>query len=224
LVVVGVTLAELRRLLERHACRHVARQRIVRARLVGHDLRPEAACEQVRLDIGTVAEETDRERLTRGFRFLGPRERLIHRRGLPVEVVRLDTPFDPGGVDLDADHHPLVHRDGERLGAAHPAESPRERDRARERAAEPLRRALGERLVRSLEDPLGPDVDPRPRRHLAVHRETGVLELAERVPVRPLRHQHRVGDQDPGRHLVRAEDADRLAGLHEERLVVGQAP
>ena len=68
-----------------------------------------------------------------------------------------------------------------------------------ERAAEALRRALGERLVRALQDALGPDVDPRARGHLPVHREPGRLELAERVPVRPLRHEHRVRDQHPRR-------------------------
>ena len=41
------------------------------------------------------------------------------------------------------------------------------------------------RLVGSLQDPLGPDVDPGARRHLAVHRQAGRLELARMSPSRP---------------------------------------
>ena len=57
----------------------------------------------------------------------------------------------------------------------------------RERAAEVLPRRLGERLVRALQDPLGPDVDPGAGGHLAVHHQTRPLELAEVVPGRPAR-------------------------------------
>ena len=92
----------------------------------------------------------------------------------------------------------------------------------RERAAEVLPGALGEGLVGALQDPLGADVDPRPGGHLAVHREAQRLEPAELVPGRPARHQVRVGDQHPRRLVVRAEDADRLAALHQQRLVVLQ--
>ena len=128
------------------------------------------------------------------------------------------------GVDLDADRDAAVHRHRERLGSPHPSEPAGERDRAGQRAAEPLGRALGEGLVRALQDPLGPDVDPRPGRHLAVHRESRLLELAEGVPVGPLRHEHRVRDQDARGHLVGAEHAHRLPGLDQERLVVAEVP
>jgi hypothetical protein len=55
-----------------------------------------------------------------------------------------------------------------------------------QRAAEPLGRDGGERLVGALQDALGADVDPRARRHLAVHRQPERLEPAELVPGRPL--------------------------------------
>ena len=48
--------------------------------------------------------------------------------------------------------------------------------RARDRA---------ERLVRALHDSLRADVDPRARRHLAVHHQPAPLELAEVLPGRP---------------------------------------
>ena len=97
-------------------------------------------------------------------------------------------------------------------------------DRAGERAAEVLVGALGERLVRALQDALGPDVDPRPGGHLPVHREALGLQRAERLPVGPLRHEHRVRDQHARRQVVRPEDRDRLARLHQQGLVVGERP
>ena len=77
----------------------------------------------------------------------------------------------------------------------------------------------GERLVRALQDPLRADVDPRAGGHLAEHRQPLRLEPAELVPRRPLRHEQRVRDQHARRVLVRREDADGLARLHEQRLV-----
>ena len=89
----------------------------------------------------------------------------------------------------------------------------------RRRPTEMLARRLGERLVRALEDALGPDVDPRPGGHLAVHHQPASLEVAEVLPGRPLADEVRVGDEDPRRPRVRAQDADRLARLDEQRLV-----
>jgi len=43
------------------------------------------------------------------------------------------------------------------------------------------------------------------------------------LPGRPLGHEVRVRDQDARRHLVRLEYGDRLAGLHEQRLVVAES-
>ena len=127
-------------------------------------------------------------------------------------------------IDVDAEEGGAVHRRGERLGAAHAAEPAGHDQPARERAAEVLAGALGEGLVGALEDALRADVDPRAGRHLAVHREPERLEPAELVPGGPARHQVRVGDQHPRRLVVGAEHADRLAALHQQRLVVLQPP
>ena len=67
------------------------------------------------------------------------------------------------------------------------------------------------------------DVDPRAGGHLAVHRQAGALELAELLPRRPVRHQVGVGDQHAWRIGRGAEDADRLAGGDQQRLVVLEA-
>ena len=88
-----------------------------------------------------------------------------------------------------------------------------------QRAAVAAARDLREALVGALHDALGADVDPRPGGHLPVHRQPEVLEAAELLPRRPLRHEVGVGDQHPRRPLVGAHHADRLARLHEQRLV-----
>ncbi len=207
---------------EREPGRHVAAERIVRARLIGHDVGLPTTPEQLRLDLGAVAHQADRDGLAARLGLVDPRERRVQVVGLAVQVPRLHAAFDPRGVDLDAQGDPSVHGDGQRLRAAHPAEPAGERDRAPQRPAEPLMRALGQRLVGPLQDPLGPDVDPGARGHLSVHGEPGRLELAERVPIRPLGHEHGVGDQHPGRQRVRPEDAHGLARLHQERLVVAE--
>ena len=83
-------------------------------------------------------------------------------------------------------------------------------------------RAGAEGLVGALHDALRADVDPRARRHLPVHHEALAVELVEVLPGRPVRHEVRVRDQHARRIHVRAEDADRLARLHQQRLVVLQ--
>ena len=132
----------------------------------------------------------------------------------------VDPALDAGLVALDADHDAVVHGDGERLRAAHAAEAGGHGDGAGQRAVEPLVGDGGERLEGALEDALGADVDPRAGGHLAVHRQAEVLEPAELLPVGPVADQVGVGDQHPRRPRVGPHHADRLAGLHEHRLVV----
>ncbi len=76
-----------------------------------------------------------------------------------------------------------------------------------------------EGLVGALHDPLAADIDPGAGGHLAVHHEAEAIELVELFPSRPVRHEVRIGDQNARRIGMRAEDADRLAGLDEQRLV-----
>ena len=134
--------------------------------------------------------------------------------------------LDPAGdrprVAVDADRDPAVHGDGEGLRAAHAAQAGGERDRSGQRAAVPLGGDGRERLVGALQDALGADVDPGTRRHLAEHGQPERLEPPELLPGGPLRHQVGIGDQHPRRPLMRAEHADRLAGLHQQRLVLLQ--
>ena len=66
------------------------------------------------------------------------------------------------------------------------------------------------------------DVDPGPGGHLAVHHQALAIELVEVLPGRPVRHEVGVGDQHARRVGVGAEDADGLARLHQQRLVVAR--
>ena len=148
-------------------------------------------------------------------------ERVVEVVGDLVEVAVVEPALRPPGVDLDAQRDAAVAGDGERLGAAHAAETAGQRDGAGEGAAEVLVGDLGEGRERALQDALGADVDPRAGGHLAVHDEAEVLELAEVLGGGPLRHEQRVGDQDPRRALVGAHHADRLAALHQQGVVGG---
>ena len=68
-------------------------------------------------------------------------DRGVEIRGFLVEVARRDAARDAVAVDIDAQRHATVHRDRERLRAAHAAEARGECDRAGEGAAK-RRRAI----------------------------------------------------------------------------------
>jgi len=127
--------------------------------------------------------------------------------------------LQPAGVHVHDEDRAAIEGDGERLRSAHPAAASGEGQGAGERAAEPFARDRAERLVRPLQDALRADVDPGAGGHLAVHREAEGLQSPELGPCRPVADEVGVGDEHPRRPLVRAEHADGLAGLHQQRLV-----
>jgi hypothetical protein len=195
----------------------------VRGRLVGDDVDRGVQLQQRRQQLRGVAEDADRERAALVARRDRHRHGLLQRGRLDVEVAVVDASLDARLVALDADDDTVVHRHGERLGAAHPAQAGGDGDGAGERPAEPLVRHGRERLEGALEDALGADVDPGAGGHLAVHGQPEVLEPAELLPVGPVAHQVGVGDQHPRRPLVGPHHADRLARLDQHRLVVAEA-
>ena len=123
------------------------------------------------------------------------------------------------GVDLDDQGHALVHGDGQRLRAAHLAQAGGQHELALERGPALLAGQAAEGLVGALEDALGADVDPGAGGHLAVHDQALLLPAVEVLLGGPVGHDVAVGDQHARRVLVGAEDGDRLAALHQQRLV-----
>jgi hypothetical protein len=130
-----------------------------------------------------------------------------------------EPPLNAVGIDVGDEREAFVHRDRERLRAAHPAEPGGHHETTSKRPAKVPARNFRQRFVRALQDALRADVNPASCRHLAVHRQPAILEVAEGFPRCPRGHQQRVGDEDARRPLVRAEDADGLSGLDEQRFV-----
>ncbi len=189
--------------------------------LVGDEIEVLSAPSKLGNDVGGVAEQPDRKRATVARCVPHARERILQRLSRLVEIPRLEPTLDARRVDLDAQDRRACERRRQWLRAAHAAETggqdcaPRER-----RRAEMLLPGGRERLVRALQDPLGADVDPRARGHLAEHGQPLRLESPELVPGRPFRDEQRVRDKDARRRRRCAEDRDWLPGLHEQCLIV----
>ena len=71
-----------------------------------------------------------------------------------------------------------------------------------------------------LHDSLAADVDPRSGGHLAVHDEAQPLQAIELLIIRPMPHQVRIRDQNARRFRMRAKNAHRLSGLHQQCFVI----
>ena len=222
----GVALLQLEPLLDRPALGEIAVRRVVGGGLVGDErrFRPAGAraLEDLGQDLRRVAEQADRHRTLFRARFPDDRKRLVERVGALVEVAGLDAHVDARGLALDREHRGAGHRRRKRLGAAHAAEPGGENPLAGPVAPAMLAARFGEGLVGALHDALAADVDPGAGGHLAVHHQAFAIELVEVLPRRPLGDQVRVGDQHARRVGVRAEHADRLAGLDEQGLIVLQ--
>src|SRR5438067_11125917 len=190
--------------------------------LVGHHIHLEPAGSQLRQDLGRVAVQSYRKRLTFGLRVRRELQRMLEVVRPHVEIPMLKPPCDALVVSLHADGDSAVQRHCERLCAAHPAKTGSDRDGSGQRSSESLASHRREGLVGALQDSLGADVDPRAGRHLAVHGQPERLEPAKLIPGGPFRDEHGVGDEHPGRPLMRVEYAHRLARLDQQRLVAAE--
>ena len=199
--------------------RQIAMHRIMRAGLVGDDIGLHAAPHQFGENIRRVADQAHGFRLTR----LGPAvdhlKRLIKVACDLIKVSRALAELCPGLVAF----HGQTARPGkdrrQRLRAPHAAKSPGQDPPTRQIAVVMLPSGLGKGLERALHDTLSADIDPRPGGHLAVHHQALAIELAEMIPVGPVRHEVGIGDQNPGRIRVGLEHTHRLARLHQQGLV-----
>ena len=215
----GIARAHVDPLLDAPADRQVAVDQIVRGSLVGDGVRPNAATDHLGHELRCIAEHGDGDRAARGFRVLDHLQRRIERRRLRVDIACVEPLLDAALLTFDAQDARARHRRCKRLRAAHAAEPCRQNPLAVELAAEVAPSHLDERLVRALHDALAADVDPRAGSHLAEHHQAATVELVEVLPRRPLRHEIRIREQHARRIFVRAEHADRLAGLNQQRFV-----
>ena len=219
-VVGRAAVAQTVRFVERHAVGDVAVQRIVRRRLIRQHVGRDAARDERRQDVGRVRAQSDRPCHAVACPAGDRVERLVQAVGRLVQVACGQAPLDAPGIHLDHQRRGAVHRRGQRLGSAHAAETGGDDEAPGQRAAEMTTRDLGQRLVGPLHDALAADVDPAAGRHLAVHRQAALLEIAEVLPRRPRGNEQRVGDEHARRAGMGLKDADRLAGLDQQRLVV----
>ena len=116
----------------------------------------------------------------------------------------------------------ITHGDRQWLRAAHAAASSSHIERPLERPAKVLPRALRKRLIGALQNSLRSNVDPTSRSHLPVHHQPARAQIIEVFLRRPVRHQVGIGDHHARCIGVRANNANRLAALHQQRLVCFQ--
>ena len=212
----------------RPAERQVAVDEVVRGGLVGDEVGPDAAGLRALTSSGRTSAALPSRPIdtacSRACSARDPRERLVEvaapaRRGsacagacrCATAGTRWRATTAPASVAASGCAPPMPPRPAVRI------------QRPGEIAAVVLAAGLDEGLVGALHDALGADVDPRAGGHLAVHHQALAVELVEVLPRRPLRHEVRVGDQHARRIGVRAEHADRLARLDQQRLVVVRA-
>ena len=201
----------------------VAVDDVVRRGLVGHDVGADAAgpgpARQFRHDVGRIGAQADRHRFLAAGVLRDQGQRLVEAGGLLVQVARAQAEIDRALLALDVERAGAGKRGGQRLRPAHAAEPRRQHPAPGQAARVVLAPGFDKGLVGALHDALRADVDPAAGRHLAVHHEAGAVERVEVLPGRPFGHQVGVRDQHARRAGVGAEDADRLARLHQQRLV-----
>ena len=195
----------------------------MRAGLVGKQIGDNAAAREFRDDVRAIAHQSHRHGMLLAHRILENADRFIQRIDADVAVACADAALDALRVNFDAEEGGAVQRGGQRLRSTHAAHAARHHQFAGQVAAEVLLRGGGEGFIGALENALRADVNPTPRRHLAVHHQAQALELAEFFPGGPVAHQIGVGNQHARSSFVRLENSHRLSRLHQERLIIAEA-
>ena len=95
----------------------------MRGRLVGHHVWDDAAPDELGVDVRRVADQPDRLRDLLSLRFFDQRHRLFECINHRVDVANGPAAFGAFGVDFHDEADTLIHRDRQRLRAAHPAEA-----------------------------------------------------------------------------------------------------
>ena len=142
----------------------------MRAGLIGQNVGHDIALHHLGQNVRTVSDETDRHRLFLLARLFDHVQRLIQRFGDLVAITARQSFLDSRAIDIDAKKKRAIHRRGQRLRAAHSAKPAGNDKFSFERSAEMFHAGSRKSLESSLHDSLAADVNPRARRHLAVHR------------------------------------------------------
>src|SRR6188508_1481027 len=120
---VRVALTQSHRFSKRHAARYVTVERNVCGRLIGQEVGYDITTYELWKHISRVAFEPYRSRYLVAAPGGDRLQRLIEIRGGRVEIPRLETTRDPTWINFDHQCSRAVHRRGERLRAAHAAET-----------------------------------------------------------------------------------------------------
>src|SRR5690606_21907188 len=138
---------------------------------------PHAAADEIGKYLGGIAEHANRDRLLLLAGLVDNGQRLIEVLRLHIEIAGAQPHLDAARLTFDREQRRTRHGRGQRLRAAHAAQTRGENPFAGKIAAIVSAADLDERLVGALHDALRADVNPRPGRHLAVHHQTLAIEL-----------------------------------------------
>ncbi len=185
----------------------------MRAGLICHDIDRNFSPSKLRKHFRGVSHKTNRIGARFIFRQKCHFDGLVDVRCHKVEVPMFDPSLQPRLIDVDDDNNSLVEGDREGLSPSHSSTSSGEGEGSGQCPAKMLASHSPESFIRSLKNPLGANVNPRSRRHLAVHGQSECLESAKFWPGSPIPHEVRVRDQDSGRPLMGAEYSHGLARL-----------
>ena len=201
---------------ERQADRHIAHQRLGRC-LVGDDVGEEVAPHELGEHLGAIADQADRQSLPLRLRGQAHRDGLLEIGREMLAIAGLDTAADLLRVDVHHQNGGAGKPAGERLRAAHAAAAAGDDQAAAERAAEMRARAGHEGFVGALQDALAADVLPRGGGHAGIDGQTLRAQPLEMLVGRPAPDQVAVRHHHQRPVGAGAENADRLAGLHDQR-------
>ena len=170
-------------------------------------------------DLGGVAYQADRQRLLVFLGIQDQLEGLIEIGDHLIEVALMLAALETSLVHVHDETGAAVEGDRQRLCAAHATAAAGQGESTGQAAAKALLSHGREGLEGALQDALGGDVDPRAGRHLAVHHQAFILELAEVLPVSPVSHEVGVSNKYTRCPLIGLPDAHRLAGLHQQGFI-----
>ena len=190
--------------------------------LVGDHVRAHTALDQFRQDLGRVTQQRDGNGFA-FFRVFGDTgQRVVEVGGLLIDITAGQAEIDADLLALDVQRARAGQCRGQRLCAAHAAETGGEDPTAFQIAVVMLATGFNEGFVGALDDALAADVDPAAGSHLAVHSQALGIQFVEVFPTGPVRNQVGVGDQHARGVAMGLEHADRFAGLHQQGFVVVQ--